>query len=145
MGKRTASGPLEDQRPCPALHILPDGEVAAEIQGGGGTAGSANLGKQYGMFEAIHGSAPRMVDEGRSHYADPSSMIKAGAMMLAHLGFTDLSNKLEKAIDICSQYEKCVVATGRDTGATSSEVGDYILDTVRDHSVETRWEHYVEN
>ena len=40
-------------------------DEAAEFQGGVGTAGSANIGKRYAMFEAIHGSAPRMVQEGR--------------------------------------------------------------------------------
>ena len=53
-------------------------DEAAQIQGGVGTAGSANIGKQYAMFEAIHGSAPRMVEEGRAEYADPSSIIKGG-------------------------------------------------------------------
>ena len=40
-------------------------DEAAEFQGGVGTAGSINMGKKYAMFEAIHGSAPRMVEEGR--------------------------------------------------------------------------------
>lgn len=53
-------------------------DEAAEMQGGVGTAGAANIGKRYAMFEAIHGSAPRMVDEGRAQYADPASMIRGG-------------------------------------------------------------------
>ncbi len=118
-------------------------DEAAEIQGGVGTAGSANLGKRYAMFEAIHGSAPRMVEEGRAQYADPSSLIKAGAMMLSHLGFADLSDRLEKAIEVCSQYEKKVVTTGRDGGATAKEVGEYVVGTVRDSSLPQRWEEYV--
>ena len=65
-------------------------DEAAQIQGGVGTAGSANVGKQYAMFEAIHGSAPRMVREGRDQYADPSSLLRAGAMMLEHIGYTDI-------------------------------------------------------
>ena len=68
-------------------------DEAAQIQGGVGTAGSANIGKQYAMFEAIHGSAPRMVQEGRAQYADPSSLIRAGAMMLEHIGFDGLGQK----------------------------------------------------
>jgi isocitrate dehydrogenase (NAD+) len=48
-------------------------DEAAQFQGGVGTAGSANIGKRYAMFEPIHGSAPRMVQEGRAEYADPSS------------------------------------------------------------------------
>ena len=52
-------------------------DEAAEFQGGVGTAGSGNIGKRYAMFEAIHGSAPRMVKEGRAQYADPCSMLRA--------------------------------------------------------------------
>ena len=118
-------------------------DEAAQIQGGVGTAGSANIGKQAAMFEAIHGSAPRMVQEGRAQYADPSSLIRAGAMMLEHTGFDELGQKLHKALDICGQYERKVVMTGRSTGATSEAFGDYIMETVEDASVEARWEEYV--
>ena len=118
-------------------------DEAAELQGGVGTAGSANVGKRYGMFEAIHGSAPRMVSEGRAQFADPSSLLRAGAMMLEHLGFDSLGAKLHKALDICGQYERSVVMTGRDTGATSREFGQYLMSTVEDSSVESRWEEYV--
>ena len=118
-------------------------DEAAQIQGGVGTAGSANIGKQSAMFEAIHGSAPRMVQEGRAQYADPSSLIRAGAMMHEHIGFDELGQKLHKALDICGQYERKVVMTGRNTGATSKAFGDYIMETVEDASVEARWEEYV--
>ena len=118
-------------------------DEAAQIQGGVGTAGSANVGKQYSMFEAIHGSAPRMVRENRAQYADPSSLIRAGAMMLEHIGFNDLGSKLHKALDICGQYERKVVTTGRDTGATSKEFGEYLMATVEDANVEKRWEEFV--
>ena len=53
-------------------------DEAAEFQGGVGTAGAANIGKRYAMFEAIHGSAPRMIEEARGDYADPCSMLKIG-------------------------------------------------------------------
>ncbi len=105
-------------------------DEAAEIQGGVGTAGSANIGKKYAMFEAIHGSAPRMVKEGREIYADPSSIIKAAAMLLNHIGYQEKAEKLERALYICSTEEKKVVLTGRSTGATSEEYADYIMDTV---------------
>ncbi len=118
-------------------------DEAAQIQGGVGTAGSANIGKVYSMFEAIHGSAPRMVREGRAQYADPSSMIRAGAMLLEHIGFTELGSKLHKALDICGQYEKKVVMTGRNTGATSAEFGQYLMATVEDTRVESRWQEFV--
>jgi isocitrate dehydrogenase (NAD+) len=117
-------------------------DEAAEFQGGVGTAGSANIGKRYAMFEAIHGSAPRMVTEGRAQYADPSSIIRAGAFMLSHIGYTELGVKLEKALDICGQYEKKLVMTGRDTGATSNELGDYVIETVNDPELEAKWKSY---
>lgn len=64
-------------------------DEAAEFQGGVGTAGSANIGKKYAMFEAIHGSAPRMVKEGRDIYADPCSIIRASVMLLSHIGYQE--------------------------------------------------------
>jgi isocitrate dehydrogenase (NAD+) len=119
-------------------------DEAAEIQGGVGTAGSANVGKRFGMFEAIHGSAPRMVTENRAQYADPSSLLRAGAMMLEKIGFEDIGSRLHKAIDICGQYERKVVTTGRSTGATGVEFGQYIMDTVTSTDVEQRWQEYVQ-
>ncbi len=118
-------------------------DEAAEMQGGVGTAGSANLGIRYAMFEAIHGSAPRMVTEGRAKFADPSSMIRAGAMLLEHIGYAELGQKLTMSLDICGQYEKKLVMTGRDTGATGEVFGQYILDTLRDPKLESRWQEYV--
>ena len=106
-------------------------DEAAEFQGGVGTAGSANLGKRYAMFEAIHGSAPRMVQEGREKYADPCSMLRACVMLLEQIGEIELAEKLEKALDICMYTEKKLVITGRDTGCTSREFGDYVLETIQ--------------
>ena len=105
-------------------------DEAAEFQGGVGTAGSANIGKKYAMFEAIHGSAPRMVQEGREKYADPCSVIRAAAMLLAHIGYTKQVDKLYQALDICTVTEKKYVITGRDTGVTGAQFADYIMDTI---------------
>ncbi len=105
-------------------------DEAAEFQGGVGTAGSANIGKRYAMFEAIHGSAPRMVDEGRDIYADPSSVVRGGAMLLAHIGYTEQADKLFKALEICGQTEQKLVMTGRDTGATNTEYANYLMETI---------------
>ncbi len=102
-------------------------DEAAQIQGGVGTAGSANIGKRWAMFEAIHGSAPRMVEEGRACYADPCSMIKAAAMLLGYIGYYEKSEKLEKALDICTQFEKKIKITGRPDGATAEEFTKYIM------------------
>lgn len=105
-------------------------DEAAEFQGGVGTAGSANIGKHYAMFEAIHGSAPRMVQEGREKYADPCSIIRAAAMLLAHIGYAEQADKLYRALDICTITEKKYVITGRDTGATGEQFADYVMDTI---------------
>ncbi len=102
-------------------------DEAAEFQGGVGTAGSANIGKRYAMFEAIHGSAPRMVQEGRDIYADPCSIIRAAVMLLEHIGYADKAKALENALDECMYKEKKLQITGRDTGATSAEFADYVM------------------
>ena len=106
-------------------------DEAAELQGGVGTAGSANIGKQYAMFEAIHGSAPRMVKEGRGQYADPCSMLRASVLLLSHIGYQEEADKLEKALDICMITEKKLTITGRDTGCTCEEFGNYVMETLK--------------
>ena len=105
-------------------------DEAAEFQGGVGTAGCANIGKKYAMFEAIHGSAPRMINEGRGKYADPCSMLRACVMLLTHIGLKDRADKLERALDICMFEEKKLVITGRDTGATCAQFGEYVMETL---------------
>lgn len=115
------------------VFILPNlyGDIitdeAAEIQGGVGTAGSENLGDKYAMFEAIHGSAPRMVEEGLAEYANPSSIFKAAEMMLRQIGFTDKADKLSKALHICCEEEKKLVVNGTSEGAKCSEFADYVM------------------
>jgi len=110
------------------VFILPNlyGDIltdeAAEFQGGVGTAGSANIGSRYAMFEAIHGSAPRMVEEGRAMYADPSSVIRAGGMLLSHIGYQKQADKLTNALDKCS-----LRVTGRPDGPTGAEFVKHIL------------------
>ncbi|MFY9197817.1 MAG: isocitrate/isopropylmalate family dehydrogenase [Acutalibacteraceae bacterium] len=106
-------------------------DEAAEFQGGVGTAGSANIGKRYAMFEAIHGSAPRMINEGRGDYADPCSMLRASALLLSHIGRQDKADLLERALDICMYEEKSIAITGRENGCTCREFGDYVMETVK--------------
>lgn len=105
-------------------------DEAAEFQGGVGTAGSGNIGKRYAMFEAIHGSAPRMIDEGRGKFADPCSMLRASVMLLSHIGRQEKADLLERALDICMISEKKLTITGRDTGCTCEEFGDYVMETI---------------
>ncbi len=105
-------------------------DEAAEFQGGVGTAGCANIGKKYAMFEAIHGSAPRMVRDGRAAYADPCSMLRACVMLLSHIGEQERADKLERALDICTFEEKRLKITGRPGGATCEEFGNYVMETL---------------
>jgi len=104
-------------------------DEAAQIQGGVGTAGSANIGKRYAMFEAIHGSAPRMVREGRAAYADPSSIIKAASMLLNHIGYHGLSAKLDGALELCASDESFRV-TGNADGVTGARFADRIMEVI---------------
>lgn len=119
------------------VFILPNlyGDIitdeAAEFQGGVGTAGSANIGKRYAMFEAIHGSAPRMLSEGRGQYADPCSMLRASVMLLSHIGRLEKADLLERALDICMYEEKALKITGRPDGCTCEDFGSYVMQTVK--------------
>lgn len=118
-------------------------DEAAQLQGGVGTAGSANIGKKWAMFEAIHGSAPRMVDEGRAKYADPSSMIRAAAMLLRHIGSPDKAAQIDMALEVAAQFEKKIIITGRQGGATGQEFTDYLMGWVDNPSLEKTWKGYV--
>ena len=114
-------------------------DEAAQLQGGVGTAGSANIGKKWAMFEAIHGSAPRMVAEGRAKFADPSSMIRASAMLLKHIGHIKAGKKVEMALEVCGQYEKKLTITGRDGGASGEDYTKYLLSWIDNPELESRW------
>ena len=85
-----------------------------------------------------------MVETGRAQYADPSSMIRAGAMLLDHIGYQSLSQRLNKALDICTLYEKEVFTTGRDTGATSQEFGEYLVSTVERADLDSLWQKHTQ-
>jgi len=95
-------------------------DEAAQIQGGVGTAGSANVGDRYAMFEAVHGTAPQLIREGRGEYANPMSIMKAAEMMLRHIGMTGKAEMLERAL----------IAVGNDgtDGLRCSETGDRIIE-----------------
>ncbi|AEE92397.1 Isocitrate dehydrogenase (NAD(+)) [Tepidanaerobacter acetatoxydans Re1] len=106
-------------------------DIAAEIQGGLGTAGSANIGKRYAVFEAIHGTAPDLINNGRGDYANPCSLLRAVAMLLSHIGYNDKSFQLDKALEICTITERKVVVTTKKTDASAAEFTDYLLETLK--------------
>ncbi len=106
-------------------------DVAAEHQGGLGTACSSNIGNQYALFEAIHGTAPYLMSHGRGDYADPCSLIRAMGQMMAHIGFADRKEILEKALDICTVTERKLVVTTQVEDASAAEFTDYLLETIQ--------------
>lgn len=128
----TANLVNEDIRSSFQVFVLPNlyGDIitdeAAQIQGGVGTGGSANIGDRYAMFEAIHGSAPRMIADGTSRFANPQSVIKASEMMLRHISFTEEADRLCKALEITTGPDAKVRIDGI-VGATGAEYTDYLL------------------
>lgn len=117
-----------------SVFVLPNlyGDIitdeAAQLQGGVGTAGSANIGDKYAMFEAIHGTAPGLVLAGLSEYANPTSILKATEMLLSHIGFakeSKLLNTILKDPDICS-----LMPTGERCGHTCLEYTTAILERI---------------
>ena len=69
-------------------------DVAAQIAGSVGLAGSANIGEECAMFEAIHGSAPRRAGQ---NLANPSGLLQGAIMMLTHIGQTEVAEKVQNA------------------------------------------------
>ena len=99
-------------------------DEAAQIQGGVGTAGSANIGDTCAMFEAIHGSAPRMIARGMGDYANPESILRAAVMLLQHIGMPEKAAKLAAAIETANQTSPI---TGTKEGASCAQFGDAVI------------------
>lgn len=97
-------------------------DEAAQLQGGVGTAGSANIGDRYAMFEAIHGSAPRLLEEGLGDYANPESILQAVVLLLQHICRTESAALLEQAMSKCP-----IRANGTGSGATCAEYVDALM------------------
>ena len=103
-------------------------DEAAQIQGGVGTAGSANTGSQYAMFEAVHGTAPRLIADGEGDYANPASILKAAELLLRHIAMADKADQLAAAMGLCTETERRVVMTGHRDGASCAQFVDYLLE-----------------
>lgn len=106
-------------------------DVAAELQGGLGTASSSNIGNQYALFEAIHGTAPYLMSHGRGNYANPCSLIRAMGEMMAHIGYGDRKAILDQALEICTVTERKVVLTTETKDASAAEFTDYLIETIK--------------
>ena len=98
-------------------------DEAAQIQGGVGTAGSANIGDRFAMFEAIHGSAPRLMELGLGDYASPQSILKAEAMLLRHICRPTAAARLETALE-----SNPLPITGDKQGVTCQAYTDKLLE-----------------
>jgi len=99
-------------------------DEAAQIQGGVGTAGSANIGTKYAMFEAIHGSAPRMMADGLAPYANPASILKASEMLLRHIGLSGKADILGNAIELA---DKKLFMNGNKASNTATDYANFLL------------------
>lgn len=106
-------------------------DVAAEHAGGLGIACSSNIGNEYALFEAIHGTAPYLMSHGRGAYANPCSLIRAVGQMLVHIGYADRNKLLEEALEICTETEKKLVVTTFAEDASAAEFTDYLLETIQ--------------
>ena len=128
----TANLVNEELRKDFQVFVLPNlyGDIitdeAAQIQGGMGTAGSANIGNRYAMFEAVHGTAPRMVEEGIADRANPESLLKAAELMLRHIGFVEKADKLRNAVDGAAA-DPSLNMSGTKEGNSTVEFADAVL------------------
>lgn len=106
-------------------------DVAAEHQGGLGTASSSNIGDRYALFEAIHGTAPGLCAAGKAGYANPCSLIRAMGQMLIHMGYGEANAKLEKALEICTTGEDAMEVGPKEGMHSAAEFVDYLVSTIK--------------
>ncbi|MCR4600702.1 MAG: isocitrate/isopropylmalate dehydrogenase family protein [Clostridia bacterium] len=104
-------------------------DEAAQIQGGMGTAGSANIGSRYAMFEAVHGVAPKMIQEGIADKASPQSLLKAMELMLRHICMQDKADRLKKAMD-AADARGDINMSGTAEGSTAREYADAVIEAL---------------
>lgn len=106
-------------------------DIAAEVSGSIGLAGSANIGEHVAMFEAIHGSAP---DIAGKNIANPSGLLLAAVQMLVHLGQADIAQNIHNAwlktiedgihtADLKSEKTKVLVTTDQFAAAVIARLG----------------------
>lgn len=106
-------------------------DLAAGLVGGLGVAAGANLGSDVAIFEAVHGSAPDIAGKG---VANPTAVLKSGAMMLRHLGEFSLATRLERALDDTMRVKEHRTA---DLGgqASTEEFARRVVDNLDRHAI----------
>ena len=107
-------------------------DVAAEHQGGLGTASSSNIGDRYALFEAIHGTSPYLMSIGKGDHANPCSLIRAMGQMLAHIGYADRNELLERALDQCTTGPMAMEVGIENGMASAEEFTDYLIQTIEE-------------
>ena len=106
-------------------------DLCAGLVGGLGLIPGANIGWEYAVFEAVHGSAPDIAGQGK---ADPIAMILSGAMLLRHLGEAAAAENVERAVDEVLRASR-VRTPDLGGSSTTMELADAIAVTV------SAWEH----
>ncbi|HHX17703.1 MAG TPA: isocitrate/isopropylmalate dehydrogenase family protein, partial [Clostridium sp.] len=101
-------------------------DLCAGLVGGMGFAPGANIGSEYAVFEAVHGSAP---DIAGKNIANPTALILSGIHMLKHIGEVEASNKIESALSSVLKEGKVLT---KDIGgsASTTEFTDYVISKI---------------
>lgn len=94
-------------------------DITAQISGSVGLAGTSNIGESCAMFEAIHGSAPDIAGKG---IANPSGLLRAGVMLLNHIGQQDVAEKVKNAW-LCTIEDGIHTADIYKEGSSAQKVG----------------------
>lgn len=99
-------------------------DLCAGLVGGLGLASSANIGSNHAMFEAVHGTAPRMAG---LNIANPTALMFSATMMLEHMGYREEGLRMKEAIYmVLQEREKCTQDLGGK--ASTTEYTDYIIE-----------------
>lgn len=126
----------------PGLHAGILGAVVSHVQGARAASGVASTGTQFGVFETTHGPALRMVGEDRAELADPTSLLRAAALMLHHAGLSRAARSLDMALDLCTLFDPQVEVTGHLDGATTRDFTNHLVNTLISPELESRWDAY---
>lgn len=102
-------------------------DIAAEAAGAVGIAGSANIGNDYAMFEAVHGSAPDIAQQGK---ANPSGLLNAATMMLKHLHMDDKAQQIEDAWLDTIKNGIQTIDLDNTNGVTTSQFTDAVINNL---------------
>lgn len=103
-------------------------DLASGLIGGLGLLPSSNLGTDYAMFEAVHGSAP---DIAGKHIANPTALLWSACMMLEYLGQKECAGKIRRAVDEVLADGTCLTPDLHGT-ATTEEYRDAIIQKIRE-------------